>query len=291
MSYELKYYDESYLEKQFEIGNYNLSNWLGGQQSPISRLREVYSQEDFDPETRFYALHEAIVVGFVPAKISMDQTEEGLAYLEFPLISPGHEEVEELLMEFAFEALRKKGVLKVISRASPRWGKTMDYAKKYHYTNKLLMWKNAQLDIKSYQGGTGSTAVSDVIESDLDEVKEILMSFRKNSETEAQNQLDLLLRISQRVTSWKIVRESGKILGHDHLVQDIRDNRKARMNAIYATNDDIRDSIMNAHVKAAIENGIQYISNFFFGPTEKMDDPYRQYGFEISDLYTFERQL
>lgn len=48
---------------------------------------------------------------------------------------------------------------------------------------------------------------------------------------------------------------------------------------------------MNAHVKAAIEHGIQYISNFFFGPTEKMDDPYRQYGFEISDLYTFERQL
>ena len=125
----------------------------------------------------------------------------------------------------------------------------------------------------------------------LDEIKEILISFRENSKKEAQNQLDLLARISDRVTSWKIVREAGQIAGHDHLVQDKLDNRKSRMNAIYATSDAIRDSIMDAHVRAAKASGIQFISNFFFGPSEQMDEPYRKYGFEISDLYTFERQL
>lgn len=291
MEYELKYYSEAYLEKQFEIGNHHLSTWLGGQQSPIDRLRDVYSQEGFDPETRFYALLKGEVVGFVTSSIPGEQAGDRVANLEFPLIAPGNEAVEERLMEFAFDTLRTKGVSKVVTRASPRWGKTMELAEKYHYTLKELMWKNARLDVNSYQRDTGEISVADVGESDLAEIKEILMSFRENSEKEAQNQVDLLRRISERVTSWKIVREGGKIVGHDHLVQDIRDARKSRMNAIYATRDDIRDSIMNAHVSAAKAKGIQYIDNFFFGPTEKLDGPYHDYGFEISDLYAFERPL
>jgi len=292
MSYELKNYSESYLEKQFEIGNQHISTWLGGQQTAVDRLREIYSQDDFDPETKYYALQEGQVVGFIPAKIPPNQTEGLSANLEFPIIAPGNEDVEGLLMDFAFDSLRKKGVNKVISRASPRWGKTMAYAEKYNYSSKKLMWKNAQLELESYNGGAFEhQVVSDVRESDLDEIKEILISFRENSEKEAQNQLDLLGNISNRVTSWKIVRESGKIVGHDHLVQDILDNRKSRMNAIYAKSDAIRDSIMDAHVQAAKASGIHYISNFFFGPSEQMDEPYRKYGFEISDLYAFEKQL
>jgi len=292
MSYSLKNYSESYLERQYEIGHLNISTWLGGQQSPVDRLRKIYSRDDFDPETKFYALQEGLVVGFIPAKILPDQTEGISANLEFPLIAPGHEDVEGLLMDFAFDSLRKKGVNKVISRASPRWGKTMSFAEKYNYSGNKLMWKNAQLDIDLFKGGTGEQQeVTDVVESDLDEIKEILMSFRENSEIEAQHQLDLLARISDRVTSWKIVREEGRIVGYDHLVQDILDDRQSRMNAIYASNDTIRDSIMEAHVQAAKANRIQFISNFFFGPSEQMDAPYRKYGFEISELYSIERQL
>ena len=194
-------------------------------------------------------------------------------------------------MEFAVDTLRKKGVSKVITRASPRWGNTMALAEKYNYQLKELMWKNARLDVNNYKIAAGDVAVADVSESDLNDVKEILMSFRKNSQPEAQNQVDLLGRISERVTSWKIVREEGIIVGHDHLVEDIRDNRKSRMNAIYATRDDVRNAIMNAHVQAAQKSGIQYIDNYFFGPTQDLDGPYHDYGFEISDLYAFSRSL
>lgn len=292
MSYILKNYSETYLERQFEIGDQLISTWLGGQQTPIDRLRKIYSQDDFDPETKYYALQDGQVVGFITAKILPNQTEGLSANLEFPLIAPGNEDVEELLMDFAFDSLKKKGVKKVISRASQRWGKTMKYSEKYKYSSKKLMWKNAQLEIASYKGSSvEQLLVSEVKESDLNEIKEILISFRENSEKEAQNQLDLLTRISDRVTSWKIVRKAGQIVGHDHLVEDKLDSRKSRMNAIYATSDAIRDSIMDAHVRAAKANGIQFISNFFFGPSEQMGEPYRKYGFEISDLYSFERQL
>ena len=243
MNYELKNFSETYLEQQYEIGNLNLSTWLGGQQTPVDRLREIYAKNDFDPQTKFYALHNNEVVGFITAK----QGDQSNASMEFPLLRPDHEEVAASLMEFAFDTLRKKGVSKIVTRASPRWGKTMDYAKKYDYTLKELMWKNARLDVDDYIRPEKAANVDDVEESDYEEIKGILISFRKNTEQEAQRQVELLNRIADRVTSWKIVREDGKIKGHDHLVQDIRISNKARMNAIFANTDEIRNGIMNAN--------------------------------------------
>ena len=153
------------------------------------------------------------------------------------------------------------------------------------------MWKNARLAVGDYAYQDAVVEVSDVKKSDYDAIKDILVRFRENSPAEAEKQVSLLDRISERVTSWKIVKENGKIVGHDHLVQDIRDSKKSRMNAIYATSDEIRNGIMNAHVKAAVDNGIEYIDNFFFGPSEKLAVPYLQYGFEISDLYAYEKTL
>ena len=129
------------------------------------------------------------------------------------------------------------------------------------------------------------------MEEDFDEIRDVLISFRENSEQEAQDQIDKLVSISERVTSWKIIREDGKIAGHDHLVEDIRDSDRARMNAIYATGGEIRNRIMNSHVNAAREKGIKLIDNFFWGPTENMDGPYKDYGFQVADLWTYKKDL
>jgi len=287
MNYELKNYSESYLDKQYEIGNAVIGTWLGGQQTPIDRLRKIYAQDDFDPETKFYALHDGEVVGFIPAKV----TGEGLANLEFPIVLPGHEQAEKQLMEFALDTLRKKGVKKLVTRTSPRWGRTMEMADEYGYQFKEMKWKNATLNVEEYRGGTETELVQDVQDSDHPGIKEILVSFRENSEEEADKQITLLKRITERVTSWKVVREDGEIVGHDHLVEDIRNSTRARMNAIYASRDEIRDQIMNAHVLAAKRDDIQFITNFFWGPTENMDGPYLDYGFEVSELYAYELSL
>ena len=287
MTYQLKNYSEAYLNEQYEIGNNHLTTWLGAQQSPIDRLRDIYSQADFDPETKFYALNDEEVVGFITAKPINDNS----ANMEFPLIKPGHEAVEEELMQFAFNTLKNKGISKIISRVSPRWGMTTDYAEKYGYREKELMWKSGRLVVNSYIQPSSNTNSIDVAEADYEEIKKILISFRKNTEKEAQKQLDLLTRIAERVTSWKIVREKDEIIGHDHLVEDIRDNQKARMNAIYSTNDNVRNSIMNAHVQAALASNIEFIDIFFWGPTEKMEAPYLDYGFDIGELFSYEKDL
>lgn len=53
----------------------------------------------------------------------------------------------------------------------------------------------------------------------------------------------------------------------------------------------ISDKIMTAHVKTAKENGIKYIDNFFWGPTENMYSNYKKYGFEISDVTSYLKNL
>jgi len=287
-TYQVTTYSSDFLEKQVEIGHYNLSRWLGARQSPIKMLRQLYSKPDFDPETRFYALKDGELIGFLPSKIRKGNKE---ADLEFPLLAAGFEDAEEALMGYAIEHLKLKGVSIVISRVSDAWGNTTELAKKYDYEKIELKWKTAQLEVKNYKGSPDGDNTQEVIEGDFNEIRDIMIAFRKNSKDEAQAQIDKLVSISERVTSWKIIREDGKIVGHDHLVEDILDSERARMNAIYATGDDIRDRIMKDHINAARRNGIKLIDNFFWGPTQEMDGPYRNYGFEVGEIWSYQKEL
>lgn len=287
-TYRLTTYSPDFLEKHYEIGHHRLNSWLGARQSPIQRLQQVYSGPDFDPETRFYALKDGEVIGFLPSKIRKGGTE---ADMEFPLLAAGFEDAEEALMGYAFEQLKSKGVSIVFSRVSDAWGNTTELAKKYGYEENGLIWKNAQLKVENYNGKTNEDKVQEVTKVDFNDIRNVMVSFRENSEEEAQAQIDKLIEISERVTSWKIIREDGIIVGHDHLVEDIRDSNRARMNAIYAIRDDIRDRIMNSHVAAAKRNGIKLIESFFWGPTENLERPYRDYGFEIGVLWSYKKEI
>jgi hypothetical protein len=288
MAYQIKTFSPDYLQEQVEIGDYNLSQWLGARQSPVSRLEQVYSSPDFDPETRFYALQDSQVVGFLTSKIRKEGTE---ADLEFPILSAGFEDAEEQLMSHAMDSLKSKGVRTLYSRVSREWGDTLNLANKYGYHLESLKWKNARLKVENYIGSSSMDGVDEVTEKDFDDVRQVMISFRENSEKEAQAQIDKLVEISERVTSWKIIREEGKIVGHDHLVEDILDGSRARMNAIFSTGDEIRDRIMNSHVIAAKKAGIPLIENVFWGPTENLDKPYEAYGFEVAELWSYEKQL
>lgn len=291
MNYDLKTYSPSYLEKQYEIGNHRLSQWLGARQTPITRLEKIYSQPDFDPEMKFYAFQKGEMIGFITSKVRNPDSANLEAALEFPIVADGHEEAEDALIGFAFDNLKKRGIKKVRTRVSEPWGNSVDMAEKYGYKRTELMWKNAELIVDNYLPKSDNDEADEVTEVDHEEIHEIMMNFRKNRAEEAQAQIDKLISISERVTSWKIVREEGKIVGHDHLVEDIMDSKRARMNAIYATSDSVRDRIMNSHINAVRAKGIERIDNFFFGPTENMEGPYQDYGFEVADLWAYEKEL
>ncbi|MCE7733945.1 MAG: hypothetical protein GPJ54_03645 [Candidatus Heimdallarchaeota archaeon] len=290
MGYEIRTYSEEYLEKQVEIGSSILNNWLGAQQTPLESLRKAFSKEGFDPTTKFYAFQDNQIVGFLTSGVS-----DTVANMEFPIVLPEHEAAENLLIEAAYSSFKNRGITQVISRVSPRWGKTVDFANKHGYEKKDVLWISSRLYVKDFTLNPDTNDVLNVdMNMDLDEIKPILVELREMSSTAVDSYFDSLKKIAERITSWVIIRKDGKIVGHDVLVQDKFDSNKARMNAIYTSGDDaelIRDKIMGAHVKAAKENGIKYIDSFFWGPTEHMSQDYAKYGFEISDVTSYSKKL
>ncbi|MCE7733651.1 MAG: hypothetical protein GPJ54_02155, partial [Candidatus Heimdallarchaeota archaeon] len=158
MTYVIKNYSEEYLQKQFEIGNSILSSWSGATQTSVENLKQVYSAENFDPETKLYAFKDDEMVGFITATIKpLKEGEENLrANMEFPIVLEGHEAAEDLLYSKAIEVLRSKGVKRVQSRATDLWGETKDKAKIYGYEQKEVLNSNATLNTTEYQSQAGS---------------------------------------------------------------------------------------------------------------------------------------
>lgn len=290
MGYEIRTYSEEYLEKHVEIGSIILSNWLGAQQTPLESLRKAFSKDGFDPTTKFYALKDNEIVGFLTSGVK-----DTVANMEFPIVLPEHKEAENLLIEAAYSSFKSRGITQVISRVSPKWGKTVDFANEYGYQKKDILWISSRLYVDNFSLNQDTIDVLQVdISADHEEIKEILMKQREMSSESVDKYFESLKRIAERITSWVIIRNDGKIVGHDILVQDKFDSKKGRMNAIYASGNEselIRDKIMTVHVKAAKENGIKYIDSFFFGPTEHMSKYYEKYGFEISDVTSYSKNL
>jgi hypothetical protein len=112
--YKIKPYDESYIEKQVEIGNYFAEKWITYGQSTIEQVKEVYSRDNFDPETRLYCFKEEEMVGYIGATIQ-DVEEEKIkrANTRLAFVLPGHEEAFDLLCNELFEVLKKKEVAEI----------------------------------------------------------------------------------------------------------------------------------------------------------------------------------
>ncbi|MCK4896201.1 MAG: hypothetical protein KAS47_05290 [Candidatus Heimdallarchaeota archaeon] len=112
--YTIKPYDESYIEKQVEIGNYFAQKWITYGQSSVDQVKEVYSRDNFDPETRLYCFKGDEMVGYIGATIQ-DIEEEKIkrAQTRLAFVLPGHEEAFALLCNKLFEVLKRKEVAEI----------------------------------------------------------------------------------------------------------------------------------------------------------------------------------
>lgn len=133
-AYELKNFQKGFEEEQAKVGIKVASKWIFAHQTPAERLKEVYSQPDFDPETRHYCFKGKKMVGFLTTRVLEEEEDKPKkASLVFPSILPGHEEATELLYEKAIETLKNKGVEVVETYASALCGNQVDLANKYGF--------------------------------------------------------------------------------------------------------------------------------------------------------------
>ena len=114
--YKIKPYDESYIEKQVEIGTSFAERWLAYGQSSVEQVKQNYSRENFDPDTRLYCFEGDEMVGYIGANIA-EVEEENIkrANTRLAFVLPGHEEAFNLLYDQLLEVLKKKGVSEIES--------------------------------------------------------------------------------------------------------------------------------------------------------------------------------
>jgi hypothetical protein len=117
--YEIKNYQKGFEPEQVRIGLEVAQNWLWPYAYHLDGLLKIHSQPDFDPTTRHYCFLDDKMVGYMFSLV-MQSGKDTLptANLDFPRMLPGHEEAAELLMEEAFETLKKKGVSRIEARVT-----------------------------------------------------------------------------------------------------------------------------------------------------------------------------
>jgi hypothetical protein len=117
--YSVQDYQKGFEEDQVRIGREVARNWIWPYAYDLADLLQLHAQPDFDPTTRHYCFLGTEMVGYMFSVITPSQgAAVSRANLDFPRMLPGHEQAAELLVERAFETLKRKGVSRVLGRVT-----------------------------------------------------------------------------------------------------------------------------------------------------------------------------
>ena len=135
VNYEIKHYQEGFEVEQARIGTEVAKTYALPHQTQADNLKEIYSREGFDPETRLYAFKGDKMVGFLTSNILGEQ-EDGVkrANLTPPqVLSEYKDEVSELLFNKALKILKSKGAQQIRSQFGCRQSHDESQAKKWGF--------------------------------------------------------------------------------------------------------------------------------------------------------------
>ncbi len=148
MSVNIRHYQEGFEEDQAKIGKEFTKNWQLFQQSSAEGLKQVYSAEGFDPETRLYAFKDDEIVGFLPSRIT-DEGERGVkrGHMDFPFVKKGYDNAAQELLNRVFSVLKEKGVSVVEIRVGKHWGNTEKLAAEHGFEFARDAWVTSSGDV------------------------------------------------------------------------------------------------------------------------------------------------
>ena len=150
MKYEIKTYQESFLEDQYNVGKEAIKEWKFEAQTPVKSLRETYSQSGFDPTTRLYAFKDDEMVGYVLTRILGEIDGIIKADLSYPRVLEGYEDAFDQLYQKAIEELKKRNVKVVRSIASKQWPKTIEAFEKLGFTYASEVYRIFNLEVNKF---------------------------------------------------------------------------------------------------------------------------------------------
>ncbi len=292
MTYEIRSYREEFLQEQERIGREVTKDWSAFGQTPAEQLKNVYSQPDFDPETRLYCFKDGKMVGFLTSKV---EKAEGVlkASLEFPMVLPGHEEAESLLFEKALEVLRKKGVRVVRTRAGEAWGKTMEKVRLYGYTFSEPLTVEYSVDVKkaTIEDVPGLQDITDYDHGrDLEQMVAIFIKELSFTPEQARENFETINK-SDQVLAHMVIRKKGEITGRALVLRHETHPQWAYTGAFYVTDENQRSLFLTKILKICKEKGIERLSTSIYGNLLSMKDNlqqlYESFGFKKTASISF----
>lgn len=107
--YVIKEYQKGFEQDQVRIGREVARKWVWPYAYDYEGLLKIHAQPDFDPDTHHYCFWGDVMVGYMFSVVTPSSGDDVYsAHLDFPRMMPGHEQAAELLIERAFETLKKK---------------------------------------------------------------------------------------------------------------------------------------------------------------------------------------
>jgi hypothetical protein len=295
MTYKIKTYEPGFEVRQAEIGREIVKDWIGAAQTPADNLKNTYSAEKFDPETRLYAFYNDEIVGFLTSTVEPPNQEGiSIARLEFPIVLPEHVDAEKILIDTAEKVLKQKNVSVLMARASELWGNTTQMAEKYqysfdHHLNYIGMMNPSELESKD-------------IDIEIQEYKEEFLPLLKNmflnkmglTEEQFTNQINFINSISERIISWKVIIRNGEMIGNSVVTRSPYESTTSFMANIAAFDDDqddIRRKIFDAHVSAIHSNKINKLILYYPPQFENLAGFYQSLGFNTGTLSMYKKLI
>ena len=293
MKHVIKNYQKGFEEDQVRIGLEVARNWIWPYAYHLEGLLKIHAQPDFDPDTRHYCFIGDEMVGFMFSVITPLLGNAGSnAILDFPRMMPGHEQAAELLMERAFEILRKKGVARVTGRVTTMCPSDIRLAEKMGFS--LLDWGYKVYYSYEMEWGKlnifGHPAEEVNPEKDLEECAEIATKWYKRDKKWCLSNLKEWHEAG--IITHTGVRENGRLIAACMAAaNDVRPSTAA-IYYIYAPDEHSLKPMLARVISKSIEHGVRNVIADLINEHRCHEPVYQELGFKkVAEWARCERNL
>ncbi len=281
--FSIKSYEEGFEEEQARLGIEIARNWEEPHQTPADRLKRIYSQEDFDPETRLYCFKDEKMIGFLTSKITKENDKYEIeANLTPPIVLPKYEDAADLLIAKAIEVLKNKGVQKVVSRFGILWGGNAALAEKWGFSLVEDYSYHYKIPIENIDKNMDTDIAREFDRNkDLEKCAQIIANNREQSVEWAKGFFDWIEgEIGRKAVIANLVIEEGdEIVAFGTAVFNRIDYSKASLFNSYATTEKYLRSLLAKTATICEERGIKILLKMVVGKETKEKDIYEKIGF------------
>ena len=278
--YTIKNFQEEFLEEQEKVGIEATKDWSGFGQTPAATLKQIYSGENFDPETKFYAFDGDKLVGFLTSTILPEQDGIKKANLEFPIVLAEHEECAELLFNSAIETLKKKGVKKVQTRVGDVYKGTQEKADAwgYNFSQDLYIFMEAKVEDISVDESDIEVLEFDS-SRDLEQMIEIFVNKFGATKEYAQSNFERITKDKESFPVHLVIRKDDKIVGRALAYLFPRDPKEFNLGNFYFEDEKYFVPLLSQTLSRIKEHDAEMVSQYLYGSSLSLEEQYKSFGF------------